>query len=117
MGHAVTLFVRIILPSSVHKHTHVFSHSLLYTSSLSPTPLSLSLISPAKYVDVQLRSGNKEWTDEQMERLLDKVMVMVLFRFINGGSATVYTQSVAYPLLLVAMGTGPCVNKYFWHST
>ena len=43
--------------------------------------LSLSL-SAAKYVDVQLRSGNKEWTDEEMERLLDKVMV--LFRFING---------------------------------
>ena len=37
---------------------------------------------PAKYVDIQLRSGNKEWTDEQMERLMDKVMV--LFRFING---------------------------------
>ena len=33
-------------------------------------------------MDVQLRSGNKEWTDEQMERLMDKVMV--LFRFING---------------------------------
>ena len=39
-------------------------------------------LSAAKYVDVQLRSGNKEWTDEQMERLMDKVMV--LFRFING---------------------------------
>ena len=39
-------------------------------------------LSAAKYVDVQLRSGNKEWTDEQMERLMNKVMV--LFRFING---------------------------------
>ena len=37
---------------------------------------------PAKYVDIQLRSGNKEWTDEEMERLMDKIMV--LFRFING---------------------------------
>ena len=36
----------------------------------------------AKYEDVQLKSGNKEWTDEQMERLIDKVMV--LFKFIKG---------------------------------
>ena len=36
----------------------------------------------AKYVDLQLRSGNKEWTDEEMERLMDRVMV--LFRFIHG---------------------------------
>ena len=36
----------------------------------------------AKFVDSQLRSGNKEWTDEEMERLLDRVLV--LFRFIHG---------------------------------
>ena len=37
---------------------------------------------PAKYVDTQLRSGNKEWTDEELDRLLDRVMV--LFRYIHG---------------------------------
>ena len=39
-------------------------------------------LSPAKYVDLQLRSGNKEWTDEELEKLMDRVMV--LFRFIHG---------------------------------
>ena len=43
-----------------------------------PTPTA------AKFVDSQLRSGNKEWTDEEMERLLDRVLV--LFRFIHGKS-------------------------------
>ena len=43
-------------------------------------------------MDVQLRSGNKEWTDEQMERLMDKVMV--LFRFINGNHDPVYNVLV-----------------------
>ena len=36
----------------------------------------------AKFVDSQLRSGNKEWTDEEMEKLLDRVLI--LFRFIHG---------------------------------
>lgn len=36
----------------------------------------------AKYVDSQLRSGNKEFTDDEMDSLLDKVMV--LFRYIHG---------------------------------
>ena len=47
---------------------------LLLPSSSSPPP--------AKYVDLQLRSGNKEWTDEELEKLMDRVMV--LFRFIHG---------------------------------
>lgn len=36
----------------------------------------------AKFVDSKLRAGNKEWTEEELERLLDKIMV--LFRFIHG---------------------------------
>ncbi|GAB1605805.1 cullin-4A-like [Argonauta hians] len=36
----------------------------------------------AKYVDYKLRAGNKEATEEELERLLDKIMV--LFRFIHG---------------------------------
>ena len=36
----------------------------------------------AKYIDAQLKSGNKEWSDEELDKLLDKVMV--LFRYIHG---------------------------------
>jgi cullin-4 len=36
----------------------------------------------AKFVDSKLRAGNKESTEEELERLLDKIMV--LFRFIHG---------------------------------
>ena len=36
----------------------------------------------AKYIDSKLRAGNKESTEEEMEVILDKIMV--LFRFING---------------------------------
>lgn len=36
----------------------------------------------AKFVDIKLRSGNKETTEEEFEKLLDKVMV--IFRFIHG---------------------------------
>ena len=36
----------------------------------------------AKHVDSKLRAGNKEATDEELERMLDKVMI--LFRFIHG---------------------------------
>ena len=38
--------------------------------------------SPAKFIDGKLRAGNKEATEDELERLLDKIMV--LFRFING---------------------------------
>lgn len=33
-------------------------------------------------MDCKLRAGNKEATEEELERLLDKIMV--LFRFIHG---------------------------------
>ena len=36
----------------------------------------------ARYVDSQLKSGNKEWSDEELDKLLDRVMV--LFRYIHG---------------------------------
>ena len=55
-------------------------------------------------MDVQLRSGNKEWTDEQMERLMDKVMV--LFRFINGNHDPVYN------VLVGVVGTEECIVSY-----
>lgn len=36
----------------------------------------------AKYVDMKLRAGNKEATEEELETILDKIMVQ--FRFIHG---------------------------------
>ena len=44
--------------------------------------VNLLTIVSAKFVDSKLRAGNKESTEEEMERLLDKIMV--LFRFIHG---------------------------------
>lgn len=40
------------------------------------------LLPLAKYVDMKLRAGNKEATEEELEQILDKIMV--LFRFIHG---------------------------------
>lgn len=36
----------------------------------------------AKYVDSKLRAGNKEATEDELERILDKIMI--IFRFIHG---------------------------------
>jgi cullin-4 len=36
----------------------------------------------AKYVDNKLRAGNKEATEEELDKILDRIMV--LFRFIHG---------------------------------
>lgn len=38
--------------------------------------------STAKHVDSKLRAGNKEATDEELEKMLDKIMI--IFRFIYG---------------------------------
>lgn len=46
------------------------------------TESTLTLSLTAKYVDSQLKSGNKEWSDEELDKLLDRVMV--LFRYIHG---------------------------------
>jgi len=43
---------------------------------------SVFFVCIAKFVDSKLRAGNKESTEEELERLLDKIMV--LFRFIHG---------------------------------
>ncbi|CAK7313894.1 Cul4b [Vulpes lagopus] len=54
----------------------------------------------AKYVDSKLRAGNKEATDEELEELLDKVII--LFRFINGKDVfeAFYKKYLARRLLL-----------------
>lgn len=40
------------------------------------------LLVTAKHVDSKLRAGNKEATDEELEKMLDKIMI--IFRFIYG---------------------------------
>lgn len=54
----------------------------------------------AKFVDSKLRAGNKEWTEEELERLLDKIMV--LFRFIHGKDVfeAFYKKDLAKRLLV-----------------
>ncbi|XP_049818266.1 cullin-4B isoform X2 [Aethina tumida] len=54
----------------------------------------------AKFVDMKLRKGNKETTEEELEKLLDKIMV--LFRFIHGKDVfeAFYKKDLAKRLLV-----------------
>uniref|UniRef100_A0A8B9C471 Cullin-4B n=1 Tax=Anser brachyrhynchus TaxID=132585 RepID=A0A8B9C471_9AVES len=54
----------------------------------------------AKYVDSKLRAGNKEATDEELERILDKIMI--IFRFIHGKDVfeAFYKKDLAKRLLV-----------------
>lgn len=54
----------------------------------------------AKYLDMKLRAGNKEATEEELELLLDKIMV--LFRYIHGKDIfeAFYKKDLAKRLLL-----------------
>jgi hypothetical protein len=65
-----------------------YKKDLMFARQASATKLHRSpflietLTLPAKHVDSKLRAGNKEATDEELERILDKIMI--LFRFIHG---------------------------------
>lgn len=50
--------------------------------------INFVLFSIAKYVDSKLRAGNKEATDEELEKMLDKIMI--IFRFIYGNTFKCY---------------------------
>ncbi|KAM9826637.1 cullin-4A isoform 2-T2 [Syngnathus typhle] len=54
----------------------------------------------AKYVDSKLRAGNKESTEEELERILDKIMI--IFRFIHGKDVfeAFYKKDLAKRLLV-----------------
>lgn len=62
--------------------------------------MPFSFIPAAKYVDLKLRSGNKEATEEELEQILDKIMV--LFRFIHGKDVfeAFYKKDLAKRLLV-----------------
>lgn len=54
----------------------------------------------AKYIDNKLRSGNKEASEEELDKILDKIMV--LFRFIHGKDVfeAFYKKDLAKRLLV-----------------
>lgn len=54
----------------------------------------------AKYIDSKLRSGNKEATDDELDKILDKILV--LFRFIHGKDVfeAFYKKDLAKRLLV-----------------
>lgn len=60
----------------------------------------LYFISIAKYIDGKLRSGNKEASEDELEKLMDKIMV--LFRFIHGKDVfeAFYKKDLAKRLLV-----------------
>lgn len=49
----------------------------------------------AKHVDSKLRAGNKEATDEELEKMLDKIMI--IFRFIYGTVSSVVNAAHLVP--------------------
>lgn len=51
----------------------------------------------AKHVDSKLRAGNKEATDEELEKMLDKIMI--IFRFIYGTFSSVVNAAHLVPSL------------------
>ncbi len=56
------------------------------------------IVVAAKFLDAQLKSGNKEWSDEDLERLFDRVMV--LFRYIHGRDTPhLYLSKYIFPYL------------------
>lgn len=52
----------------------------------------------AKHVDSKLRAGNKEATDEELEKMLDKIMI--IFRFIYGSLSSAAISAFLSPSVL-----------------
>lgn len=63
-------------------------------------------------MDSKLRAGNKEATDEELERILDKIMI--IFRFIHGkNSSSPLMQLKLFLLLLAELHSSECSKKSF----
>lgn len=60
------------------------------------------LLFPAKHVDSKLRAGNKEATDEELEKMLDKIMI--IFRFIYGNVTAFVSVYDLFPCVVVFNG-------------
>ena len=48
----------------------------------------------AKFVDTKLRAGNKVASEEELEKLLDKIMV--IFRYVNYEKSSVRRKYIMY---------------------
>lgn len=64
----------------------------------------------AKYVDSKLRAGNKEATDEELERILDKIMI--IFRFIHGKKYGFTVDALETVFLATSRTAFPCPPQY-----
>lgn len=89
-----------ILRDSFHS-TDIFAHAMKeafehFINTRENRPAELI----AKFVDAKLKAGNKAATEEELEALMDRVMV--LFRFINGKDVfeAFYKKDLAKRLLL-----------------
>ncbi|EHB14327.1 Cullin-4B [Heterocephalus glaber] len=54
----------------------------------------------AKYVDSKLRAGNKEATDEELEKMLDKIMIIFIFIYGKDVFEALYKKDLAKHLLV-----------------
>ena len=76
--------------------------------------MCICFVITAKFVDSKLRLGNKEATEEELERLMDKIMV--IFRFIHGKDVfeAFYKKDLAKRLLVGKSASGefilPSIN-------
>ena len=83
--------------SNNEKFTHALKDSFEhFINQRSNKPAELI----AKYIDNKLRVGNKEATEEELDKILDKIMV--LFRFIHGKDVfeAFYKKDLAKRLLI-----------------
>uniref|UniRef100_A0A8K9UV76 Cullin 4B n=1 Tax=Oncorhynchus mykiss TaxID=8022 RepID=A0A8K9UV76_ONCMY len=64
----------------------------------------------AKHVDWKLRAGNKEATDEELEKMLDKIMI--IFRFIYGNVVPTYSFMVMWSQHINLWSCGPNIFIY-----
>uniref|UniRef100_A0A8C7MLE4 Cullin 4B n=1 Tax=Oncorhynchus kisutch TaxID=8019 RepID=A0A8C7MLE4_ONCKI len=64
----------------------------------------------AKHVDWKLRAGNKEATDEELEKMLDKIMI--IFRFIYGNVVPTYSFMVMWSQHIHLWSCGPNMFIY-----
>uniref|UniRef100_A0A1I8G3G5 CULLIN_2 domain-containing protein n=1 Tax=Macrostomum lignano TaxID=282301 RepID=A0A1I8G3G5_9PLAT len=82
---------------SNEKFQHAIVHSFEAACNCRPNKPAEYI---AKYIDSKLKSGNKAASDEELERLLDKIMV--LFRFVQGKDVfeAFYKKDLAKRLLI-----------------
>ncbi|PAA48168.1 hypothetical protein BOX15_Mlig016126g2 [Macrostomum lignano] len=82
---------------SNEKFQHAIVHSFEAVCNCRPNKPAEYI---AKYIDSKLKSGNKSASDEELERLLDKIMV--LFRFVQGKDVfeAFYKKDLAKRLLI-----------------